>query len=177
QGPFRGRGPPPPMPQKKLPPPKPLQGLPTPHKLSDFDSVISSPIDFAPPSSFRSRQNSSRPESPLGGEFPYAPAVRAFSPLASSHDDLAALPSPHLLRKSGTFTSLDFAPPTFPRQRGDGASDNGSIGSGRSGISHMQRDAVRAGAYRVSRIPKEVVMTRDDMSAQLKPKMNLISPA
>ncbi|TKA23445.1 hypothetical protein B0A50_07472 [Salinomyces thailandicus] len=176
---FMGRGPAPRVPHKKLPPPKPLLGLPTPAMLKDYDSVISMPIDFAPPSSFRSRQNGLRPESPLGGEFPYGPGVRAFSPLASSYDELAALPSPHLLRKSGTFTALDFAPPTFPGSNGRDTpgSDAGSIKSARSGISRMQHDAVRAGAYRVSRIPKNVVTTRDDMAAQLKPKWDLTAPA
>ena len=32
----------------------------------------------------------------------------------------------------------------------------------------MQLDAVRAGAYRVSRIPKEYVTSREDLSSQLR---------
>ena len=167
------------MPQvkKRAPPPKPLQGLPTPHLLKDYDSVISTPIDFAPPASFRSMQNGSGPDSPTGVSRPYSPNVRAFNPLVTAYDDLAVIPSPHLLRKSGTFTSLDFAPPSRAWTGDNSGSDAGSIRSARSGISAMQLDAVRAGAYRVSRIPKEMVTTQHDLASQLRPKMNLISPA
>jgi hypothetical protein len=177
-GPLRGRPGPPGrmMPQKRLPPPKPLQSLPTPGKLKDYDSVITMPIDFAPPTSFRGLQNGQRPDSPLGVQRPYSPAVKPFSPLAASYDELSLMPSPHHLRKSGTFTALDFAPPSRIRDP-DSASDAGSIRSARSGISAMQMDAVRAGAYRVSRIPKEMVTTRDDLAMQLRPKMDLTLPA
>lgn len=178
RGQARGRqGAPPPMPKKRAPPPMALQGLPTPHKLKDFDSVISSPIDFAPPSTFRSMQNGGSPDSPTGISRPYSPGVRAFTPLASSFDELSVMPSPHLLRKSGTFTALDFAPPGRLGQHNDNASDAGSIRSARSGISARQMDAVRAGAYRVSRIPKEMVTTREDLAAQLRPKLDMVSKA
>lgn len=182
RGESRGRsGLAPPMPQppkKRAPPPRPLQGLPTPHKLKDFDSVISTPIDFAPPASFRDIQNGGVPDSPTGLSRPYSPTVRAFTPLATATDDLQVIPSPHLLRQSSTFTSLDFAPPSRAWV-GDTAagSDAGSIRSARSGISAVQRDAVRAGAYRVSRIPKDVVTTQDDLANQLRPQMNLTRPA
>ena len=82
--------------------------------------------------------------------------------------------SRHHLRRSGTFTALDFAPP--PRFRdADGGSDAGSIRSGRSGRSNrstssrMQVHNIRAGAYRVSRIPKELVGTQNEFAAILKP--------
>ncbi|TKA62223.1 hypothetical protein B0A55_12318 [Friedmanniomyces simplex] len=179
RGRARTGGPPPPMPKKRAPPPKPLQGLPTPHKLKDFDSVISTPIDFAPPSTFRQHQNGSAPASPTGLR-PYSPSVKAFNPLASSYDDLSVMPSPHLLRKSGTFTALDFAPPNrlgAHNDAGGGGSDAGSIRSARSGISARQLDAVRAGAYRVSRIPREMATSREDLMAQLRPKLNMVSPA
>lgn len=81
-----------PPPKKRLPPPAPLTTLPTPHKLKD-DAHIFSPIDFAPPTSFRDRQFG-RPDSPLGVQRPYSPAVSAHIPLASSYDDLSAMPSP-----------------------------------------------------------------------------------
>jgi len=178
RGQIRGPpGPAPAMPKKRMPPPKPLQGLPTPAKLKEYDSVISSPIDFAPPTSFRKMQNGTRPDSPMGVARPYSPSVKAFNPLASAYDELAVIPSPHLLRKSGTFTSLDFAPPSRIKDPDGPGSDAGSIRSARSGISAMQMDAVRAGAYRVSRIPKEMVTTKDDMLNQLRPKMDLISRA
>ncbi|KAF2864066.1 hypothetical protein K470DRAFT_254396 [Piedraia hortae CBS 480.64] len=173
----RGRtGPSPQVPQKPREPPKALNVLPTPGLLKSYDSVIDAPMDFAPPTSMRQLQNGGRPDSPFGGARPYSPAVKAFNPLASSFDDLHAMPSPYMLRKSGQFTSIDFAPPARLRDA-DNGSDVGSIRSARSGISAVQLDAVRAGAYRVSRIPKEVVTTRDDIATQLRPKMNLINPA
>lgn len=165
------------MPKKVLPPPKALNSLPTPHKLKEDDMVFNS-MDFAPPSSFRELQNGRRPDSPLGISRPYSPSVRAFTPLASSFDALDVLPSPHHLRRSGTFTALDFAPPSKIRDpAGKGGSDAGSIRSNRSGISAMQQHAVRDGAYRVSRIPKEMVTTRDDLATQLRPKMDLTNYA
>lgn len=173
---FRGR----PPPKKRLPPPKALTSLPTPHMLRT-DSALLNTMDFAPPSSFREQQNGRVPDSPTGTSRPFSPSVRAYNPLLSSFDTLAPIPSPHALRKSGTFTSLDFSP-QVPRFLGrDGGSrtgsDAGSIRSARSGISALQMDAVRSGAYRVSRIPKEFVTSREDLTKQLRPKMDLISPA
>ena len=172
---FNGRPGPRQPPKKKLPPPKPLRSLPTPHMLKDDDAFYLA-ADFAPPTSFRELQNGRRPDSPMGIQRPYSPSVKAFSPLVPAFDDLAPMPSPHHLRKSGTFTALSFAPPRF-RGGEATASDAGSIRSARSGISAMQMDAVRAGAYRVSRIPKEFVTSREDLSTQLRPKMNMVSSA
>ncbi|KAL9104669.1 MAG: hypothetical protein Q9163_000412 [Psora crenata] len=160
-----GRGPA----KKNLPPPAALRLLPTPHLLKE--DAFALPIDFAPPTSARERQ-AGRPESPRGGMRPYSPAVRPHTPLARSYDDLAVMPSPHLLRKSGTFTALDFAPP--PRFRNaDTASDAGSIRSNRSAMSARSQYAVRNGAYRVSRIPKGIVGTKDDLMGSLKPQWNM----
>ncbi|CAI6338293.1 unnamed protein product [Periconia digitata] len=162
-------------PRKPAPPPVQLSSLPTPAQLKE-DTALFNAMDFAPPVSFRERQNGMRPDSPLGNPRPFSPMVRPHTPLASAYDDLAAMPSPHLLRKSGTFTALDFAPP--PRFRdADNMSDAGSIRSNRSGMSHAGRMAVRNGAYRVSKIPKEMVTTRDDLSAQLRPTMDMVSKA
>ncbi|OCK81801.1 hypothetical protein K432DRAFT_294645 [Lepidopterella palustris CBS 459.81] len=162
-------------PRKPMPPPAPLTSLPTPHKLKE-DSMVFNPIDFAPPVSYRDRQAGRRPDSPLGVQRPYSPAVRSHTPLASAFDELNVMPSPHALRKSGTFTGLDFAPP--PRFRnGDSGSDSGSIRSNRSGMSALQLNSIRAGAYRVSRIPKGVVGTKDDLMVSLRPKLDLVSPA
>jgi hypothetical protein len=172
---FGGRPGPRQPPKKKLPPPKPLMSLPTPHMLKNDDAFYLA-ADFAPPTSFRELQNGRRPDSPMGIQRPYSPSVKVYSPLVPAFDDLAPMPSPHHLRKSGTFTALDFAPPRFRGGEGN-ASDAGSIRSARSGISAMQMDAVRAGAYRVSRIPKEFVTSREDLSNQLRPKMNMISAA
>ena len=85
----RSRGPP----RRPMPPPQPLNSLPTPHQLKSDDAIFGA-ADFAPPLSFRDRQAGRRPDSPLGNRRPYSPAVRAFVPLASSFDDLAAIPSP-----------------------------------------------------------------------------------
>lgn len=52
-------------------------------------------------------------------------------------------------------------------------SDAGSIRSNRSNLSQMQIASIRNGAYRVSKIPKEVAGTRDDMYAALKPKWEM----
>jgi hypothetical protein len=171
----RGR---PMVPAKKLPPPLPLQSLPTPHKLGS-DVWISNPIDFAPPSSVRTVQNGARPDSPFGSiQRPYSPSVRAFTPLASSFDVLAVLPSPHDLRRSGTFTALDFAPPSRMRDPAGGSrpgSAAGSLRSTRSGISAVQQHAMQKGAYRVSRIPKEMVGSREDLGTMLRPRMDMVS--
>lgn len=84
-GPTRG------PPKKNLPPPAPLRTLPTPHMLRE--DAFALPIDFAPPLSARDRQ-AGRPESPRGAVRPFSPGVRAHLPLATSYDDLAAMPSP-----------------------------------------------------------------------------------
>lgn len=85
-GRLPGRGPP-----KPLPPPEPLHVLPSPSMISDDMSVL--PIDYAPGKNFKD-QAAGRPESPRGGLRPYTPAMPSRSPLASSFDDLAAIPSP-----------------------------------------------------------------------------------
>ena len=81
----------------------------------------------------------------------------------------------HQLRKSGLFTALDFAPP--PRfKNSDAGSDAGSIRSGRStgsAVSAAQVQNIRAGAYRLSRIPKEVVGTKNEITESLRPQWDL----
>jgi hypothetical protein len=166
-----------PPPKKPLPPPSALSSLPTPAKLTE-NSMVFDAADFAPPVSFRERQNGIRPDSPLGSPRPYSPAVRPHTPLVGSYDDLAVLPSPHLMRKSGTFTALDFAPPSRIRDpNSSGASDSGSIRSNRSGMTPAGQFAVRNGVNRVSRIPKELLGTTDDFAQQLRPKMSLVTSA
>ncbi|KAH0544668.1 hypothetical protein FGG08_001173 [Glutinoglossum americanum] len=156
-------------PSKPLPPPSPLRVLPTPHLLRE--DAFALPIEFAPPPTYKDRAVG-RPESPLGGYRPYSPAVPAHLPLASSFDELAAMPSPYALRKSGTFTALDFAlPPRF--KNSDTASDAGSIRSNRTGVSTNQLHSIRAGAYRVSRLPTDMVGTRDDLATSLRPTWSM----
>ncbi len=62
----------------------------------------------------------------------------------------------------------------MPRfKNADSSSDAGSIRSTRSGMSAAQLHNIRAGAYRVSRIPKEVVGTKTDNVSSLKPTWDL----
>lgn len=84
-GRLPGRGP-----RKPAPPPSPLHVLPSPHLLKDDMSVL--PIDYAPGKSYKD-QREGRPETPKGGLRPYTP-MRAHTPLVSSFDDLAVIPSP-----------------------------------------------------------------------------------
>ncbi|KAI5212867.1 hypothetical protein AUEXF2481DRAFT_33485 [Aureobasidium subglaciale EXF-2481] len=158
---------PPQQPRKQLPPPIALHNLPTPSALTD--DMTFTPTLFAPPVSYRDRQAGRTPSSPAR---PYSPSVRAFTPLATSFDDLSVIPSAHALRKSSTFTALDFAPPPRFRNEASG-SDAGSIRSNRSGISNVQQNAIRAGAYRVSRLPGDMVGTQSDLNAALKPTWDM----
>lgn len=96
----------------------------------------------------------------------------------------------HNLRKSTTFTALDFAPP--PRFRNDPGrpgsplvppsatfDESGSIrapssiGSRAGAMSPAAAMTLRNGGNRVSRLPPEVVGTVDDMSTELKPKWDM----
>ncbi|KAL5380354.1 hypothetical protein DPSP01_007928 [Paraphaeosphaeria sporulosa] len=79
--------------RKPLAPPTPLTSLPTPGKLQD-DFGIFNAADFAPPVSIRDLQNGRRPDSPLGAPRPFSPTVRPHTPLATSFDELAPMPSP-----------------------------------------------------------------------------------
>ncbi|PHH64015.1 hypothetical protein CDD81_5120 [Ophiocordyceps australis] len=159
----RARGPP----KKRLPPPAALNTLPTPSKLRD-DSFA---VDFAPPDSYIERA-AGRSQSPLGERRPYQLKVPVASPLVTAFDELSALPSPHVLRKSSTFTNLDFAPPKKFKDS-DSMSDSGSIRSNRSGISAVQLGAIRSGAGRVSRLPGDTVFTTAALNDQLKPQWGM----
>lgn len=79
-------------PRKPMPPPAALSTLPTPSKLKDDFSLINA-ADFAPPESFSERA-AGRSQSPLGERRAYNPKVPVASPLVSSFDEMAALPSP-----------------------------------------------------------------------------------
>ncbi|TGO29699.1 hypothetical protein BPAE_0012g00540 [Botrytis paeoniae] len=160
-----------PSPRKNLPPPEPLTSLPTPSKLRDDSFALLNTLDFAPELNVRDRV-AGRSESPFGERRPYSPALPAFAPIVGAYDELAAMPSPHMLRKSGTFTSLDFAPPRRFKDP-DTMSDAGSIRSNKSGISSVQANAIKNGAYRVSKIPQDIVFTKDDMATTLKPEWGM----
>ncbi|KAI1760890.1 hypothetical protein GGR53DRAFT_522787 [Hypoxylon sp. FL1150] len=158
-------------PKKPLPPPAALSTLPTPSKLKDDSFALMGAIDFAPPPTFKDVQRG-RSQSPLGERRPYALNTPIHSPLVSAFDDTPALPSPHLLRKSGTFTALDFAPPRRFKDP-DSMSDSGSVVSNRSGISSANLSAIRGGAGRVSRLPGDTVFTQASMGNTLKPSWNM----
>ncbi|KAG4031930.1 hypothetical protein MFRU_008g02810 [Monilinia fructicola] len=160
-----------PSPRKNLPPPEPLNSLPTPSKLKDDSLALLNTLDFAPELTVRDRV-AGRSESPFGERRPYSPAIPAFAPIVGAYDELAAMPSPHMLRKSGTFTSLDFAPPRRFKDP-ESMSDAGSIRSNKSGISSLQANAIRNGAYRVSKIPQDIVFTKDDLATTLKPEWGM----
>ncbi|KAI0181450.1 hypothetical protein GGR52DRAFT_38762 [Hypoxylon sp. FL1284] len=160
-----------PKPRKPMPPPAALSTLPTPSKLKDDSFAIMNPIDFAPPPTFKDTARG-RSQSPLGERKPYALNTPIHSPLVSAFDDTPALPSPHLLRKSGTFTALDFAPPRRFKDP-DSMSDSGSVVSNRSGISTANLSAIRGGAGRVSRLPGDTVFTQAAMGNTLKPSWNM----
>lgn len=165
-----GRGTP--GPKRPLPPPVILSTLPTPSKLRDDSFAIMGAIEFAPPPTLRD-QAAGRSQSPLGERRPYQLNTPvAASPLFSSFDDMAALPSPHLLRKSGTFTALDFAPPRRFKDP-ENMSDSGSVRSMGSGISARTNNAIRGGAGRVSRLPGDQVFTAAAQEATLKPKWGM----
>ncbi|KAH7153119.1 hypothetical protein EDB81DRAFT_446784 [Dactylonectria macrodidyma] len=163
----RGRQPP----KKNLPPPAALTTLPTPSKLKDDSFAIMGAIDFAPPDRIKDTA-AGRSQSPFGERRPYSPQVPVATPVVSAFEELAALPSPHLLRKSSTFTGLDFAPPKKFKDA-DTMSDAGSIRSNRSGISAAQLGAIRGGAGRVSRLPGDTVFTQASLSDQLKPQWGM----
>ncbi|OAQ98700.1 hypothetical protein LLEC1_03835 [Akanthomyces lecanii] len=159
-----------PQPKKKLPPPAALNTLPTPSKLTD-DTALINAMDFAPPELFKDHA-AGRSQSPLGERRPYKPVHAGASPMVTAFDELAPLPSPHLLRKSSTFTGLDFAPPKKFREDGT-SSDAGSIRSNRSGISAVQLGAIRSGAGRISRLPGDTVFAAGNFGDQLKPQWGM----
>lgn len=78
----------------------------------------------------------------------------------------------HALRKSGTYTALDFAPPVRFKNH-DTGSDAGSIYSNRTGISAAHLQHIRAGAYRISRLPADTVGTKEDITSNLRPKWDI----
>ncbi|KAI0163148.1 hypothetical protein BJ166DRAFT_497804 [Pestalotiopsis sp. NC0098] len=160
-----------PGPKKPLPPPSALSTLPTPAMLKDDAFMINNPLDFAPPPTYKD-QATGRSQSPMGERRPYHLGVPVASPLVSSFDDIPSLPSPHTMRKSGTFTALDFAPPRRFKDP-ENMSDAGSVRSLGSGISARTNDALRKGAGRISRLPEDQVFTQASMADQLKPKWGL----
>lgn len=73
-----------------------------------------------------------------------------------------------MMRKSSTFTGLDFAPPRKFKDP-ENMNDAGSIRSNRSGVSQAASYAMRSGAGRVSRLPEDNVFTSAAAIDSLKP--------
>ena len=86
--------------------------------------------------------------------------------------DLLTRARSHLLRKSSTFTALDFAAPRKFVDN-DARSDAGSIRSNRSGMSQAQLSAIRGGAGRISRLPGDTIFTQEAMGNKLKPQWSM----
>lgn len=80
-------------PRAPMAPPAALTTLPNPAKLGDDTFALMSASDFAPPDTFRERTRG-RSQSPVPEKRPYHLGVPIASPLASSYDDLAMIPSP-----------------------------------------------------------------------------------
>ncbi|TGJ86833.1 hypothetical protein E0Z10_g1933 [Xylaria hypoxylon] len=141
------------QPKKPMPPPAALSSLPNPSKLKDDSYALMNPMDFAPPPSF---------------------GARAAGHLKSccAFDDTPVLPSPHSLRKSSTFTGLDFAPPRRFKDP-ETMSETGSVRSMQSGISGVGLNALRSGAGRISRLPGDTVFTQAAMNDTLKPNWGM----
>jgi hypothetical protein len=84
---MSGRG------RKPMPPPAALTTLPTPSKLKDDSFALMGAVDFAPPPTYADKAGG-RSQSPLGERRAYNPKLPVSSPLVSSYDDMAVLPSP-----------------------------------------------------------------------------------
>lgn len=141
------------IPSKPL---EPLADLPTQrYKLDE----LASPISFSKPRRFA---GSAGRDSPARSASP----AQVLSPSWSS---LAELPVPHRLRRSGSFSSLDFAPARKFAPSEVDAGDSGSIRSfARTEASLM---AVSAGAGRVDRLPQDLVpMGKSGAMANLRPQ-------
>jgi hypothetical protein len=135
---------------------EPLKALPSRDKLDD----LTSPISFAPPRRF------------IGAAGRADPTNRPASPvqvLSSSRSNLAELPTPHRLRRSGSFSSIEFAP---MRKFAPNEVDAGDTGSIRSlARTEASLRAVSQGAGRVNRLPQDLVpMGRSGAIASLRPQ-------
>ena len=148
------------LPSRARTPSKPLQplnDLPAErYKLDD----LTSPISFSKPRRFVG----------VGGRA--SPINRPASPaqvLSSSWSHLAELPVPHRLRRSGSFSSIEFAPVRKYAPSEVDAGDTGSIRSlARTEASLM---AVSAGAGQISRLPQDLVpMGKAGALSNLRPQ-------
>jgi hypothetical protein len=135
---------------------EPLNDLPTRYKLDE----LASPISFSKPKRFAG---------PAGRDQSLPRSQSPVQVLSSSWSNLQDLPTPHRLRRSGSFSSIEFAPVRKFAPSEVDAGDTGSIRSiARTEASLM---AVSAGAGRVNRLPQDIVpLGKAGMMAQLRPQ-------
>jgi hypothetical protein len=133
---------------------EPLTNLPSArYKLDD----LASPISFSKPRRFVG----------TGGQA--SPINRPASPaqvLSSSWSHLSELPVPHRLRRSGSFSSIDFAP---ARKYAPSELDAGDTASIRS-LARTEA-SLMAGAGRINRLPQDLVpVGKSGVMASLRPQ-------
>ena len=148
------------LPSRARTPSKPLEPL------NDLPSARYKLDDLASPISF------SKPRRFAGSAGRASPVNRPASPaqvLNSSWSHLSELPVPHRLRRSGSFSSIEFAPVRKYAGSEVDAGDTGSIRSlARTEASLM---AVSAGAGRVNRLPQDLVpMGKGGALSSLRPQ-------
>ncbi|BFZ59830.1 hypothetical protein YB2330_000851 [Saitoella coloradoensis] len=169
----RTQSPAPSAPPKVL---EPLRMLPTPHQLAQSVEVDGS-IGFAAPKRGMPSPNPSHASSTsVASSSENLAQQRAHNPLTNSYANLRSIPSPHLLRNSASFTSLDFAPPQKWGTGGEDGygSDRGSeVGSVRSERMERGLVGVKLGAGRVSRLPGDLVFEKGKMGDVLRPDWEL----
>ena len=136
---------------------EPLTDLPSArYKLDD----LASPISFSKPRRF------------IGASGQASPINRPASPaqvLSSSWSQLSELPTPHRLRRSGSFSSINFSPARKYAPSEIDAGDTASIRSlARTEASLM---AVSAGAGRINRLPQDLVpVGKSGLMESLRPQ-------
>jgi hypothetical protein len=114
----------------------------------------------------------SKPKRFVGAAGRETPVARSASPvqvLSSSWSTLPELPVPHRLRRSGSFSSIEFAP---TRKYAGSEVDIGDTASVRSfARTEASLMAVSAGAGRVNRLPQDIVpLGKAGMLASLRPQ-------
>jgi len=136
---------------------EPLTELPSArYKLDD----LASPIAYSKPKRFIG---------PAGRDSPVSRAASPVHVLTPSWCTLAELPVPHRLRRSGSFSSINFAP---TRKYAGSEVDTGDTGSIRSlARTEASLMAVSAGAGRVNRLPQDIVpVGKAGLLASLRPE-------
>lgn len=77
-----------------------------------------------------------------------------------------------MLRKSGTYSAVGFAPPKKFRD-GDSNSDAGSIRSNLSGNGNSRPGIMRNNSSPIDQLPNGVIFTKDSLNSTLKPQWDM----